>query len=100
MLSSDDEHSAFGNILGYLYNGPNWHSGDRYSIGYDATNGEGECNLYSFNIPISEYNNQIKMKILNQKEAYERILKLYGYSVSIHCWKFVDDEPPEVLKYI
>lgn len=84
--NESDGHIAYGKVLGYSYTGPDWcgmSSGDTYGISYIAVNENNDkfC-LFTFNIPVCEYNIRIRDEILSNRNKFQAVLDKYGYSVT------------------
>ena len=81
-----DSDQALGIILDYHYIGPYWEglsNGDTYSISYVAKSLNKDYHLYTFNVPVNEYTQEIKNKILATQDSYNQALKQYGFNVDI-----------------
>lgn len=77
ILNEEKDGDVFvGKALGYAYNGKNWMGtcNDVYTISYTLTRNSTFSFLYSFNVPIDEYNDDIKNKIRDDLTKYQTIL--------------------------
>ena len=81
-IENENYEIAMGKILGYHYNGTNWHGKhDKYGISYKTkiTN----FYLYTFICPLDEYTEDIRSKVLLDCVKFNSILKSYGYEIEI-----------------
>ena len=84
--NEQDPHIAYGKMLEYSYVGLDWANGfrDTYSITYNACDGVNKpCPLYTFNVPIDKYTDNVKEHILSKNKLYNHILNKYGYKVNV-----------------
>lgn len=82
-FKNNADHDLFlGKVLGYHYTGPYWigcSNGDTYTISYQTVS----SSLYAFNIPVCEYNQNVKNKILDTLRSHNLCLNKYGYEVTL-----------------
>ena len=78
-------HEIMGTLLGYQYVGPNWRGiNNAYTVHYMAIDEEHKTYpLYSYNVPESEYTDDVKRAIKDDVDRFNLVLNDYGYVVKV-----------------
>ena len=83
LSNESNNQTALAKVLGYPYAGLEWTSEyrDVYIISYDLSD---NIPIYCFVIPVEEYNDKMRVKILEDTIKYQNILSKYGYQVILN----------------